>query len=345
MLINVANPVYDAVFKYLVEDLRIAKILISALLKKEVVEINLRRNEYASQVRDDISMMRIDFGAQVREADGTTRLVLIEVQKTWIETETLRFRQYLGTQYFNPENMVTADRVAEEMGPYALPMVTVYLLGHRVGHIEEPVLYVNHHPYDYNGNPVTKGMPDPFVESLVHDSIIVQIPLLRGQVNNRLEKILSVFDQTRKNKHDGHLLNIQEEDYDGDEEMNYILHRLTLAAASYEMRRKMMVEDEFLSVLESRDTAIMKRNKIIEDQQERLSQQQEQLSQQQEQLSQQQERLSQQQERLSQQQEQLEHQNQLIKTVVQTMAGKGLSAAEIARQTGICESAIRQLMP
>lgn len=40
-------------------------------------------------------MFRIDFGATVREADGSERLVLIELQKTWLETETLRFRQYL----------------------------------------------------------------------------------------------------------------------------------------------------------------------------------------------------------------------------------------------------------
>ena len=70
--------------------------------------------------------------------------------------------------------------------PYGIPMVAVYILGHRVGHINVPVLYVNHKPYDYEGNEVTEGLPDPFVDSLVHDSIIVQIPLLHGQINNRL---------------------------------------------------------------------------------------------------------------------------------------------------------------
>ena len=38
MILRVANPIYDSVFKYLVEDLRIAKILISAFLKKEVLD-------------------------------------------------------------------------------------------------------------------------------------------------------------------------------------------------------------------------------------------------------------------------------------------------------------------
>ena len=35
MMVNIANPIYNSVFKYLMEDERIAKTLISALLKKD----------------------------------------------------------------------------------------------------------------------------------------------------------------------------------------------------------------------------------------------------------------------------------------------------------------------
>ncbi len=38
MTIYVANPIYDSVFKYLMEDERIARTLLSALLKKEVFD-------------------------------------------------------------------------------------------------------------------------------------------------------------------------------------------------------------------------------------------------------------------------------------------------------------------
>lgn len=95
-MIYIANPIYDVVFKYLMEDERVVKILLSALLKKTVVEVEMRKHEYSNVQRDKISMFRIDFGAKVREEDGSIRLVLIELQKTWLETETLRFRQYLG---------------------------------------------------------------------------------------------------------------------------------------------------------------------------------------------------------------------------------------------------------
>lgn len=117
-MIHIANPIYDSVFKYLMEDERVARTILSALLKKEVVSVEMRRNEYANVGRRDISMFRIDFGAKVREADGRVHLVLIELQKTWLPTETLRFRQYLGAQYSNQENMLKEDLAPSR---YAIP--------------------------------------------------------------------------------------------------------------------------------------------------------------------------------------------------------------------------------
>ena len=266
MMVNIANPIYDSVFKYLMEDERIAKTLISALLKKEVVEVDMRRNEYTNGTRDNISMFRIDFGARIKEEDGSTELVLIELQKTWLETETLRFRQYLGAQYANPENIL---KDCENDG-YGIPMIAVYLLGHKVGDIEEPVLYVKHKALDYDGNHVTKGIPDPFVDSLTHDSIIVQIPRLRGHVNNRLDKVLSVFDQSLKEKGNHQVLSVDEDKFNGDLEMMHILHRLITAASDSKLRQDMNVEDEFFSAIENRDTALMQKDKTIAEQKEQI---------------------------------------------------------------------------
>ena len=266
MMVNIANPIYDSVFKYLMEDERIAKTLISALLKKEVVEVDMRRNEYTNGTRDNISMFRIDFGARIKEEDGSTKLVLIELQKTWLETETLRFRQYLGAQYANPENIL---KDCENDG-YGIPMIAVYLLGHKVGDIEEPVLYVKYKALDYDGNHVTKGIPDPFVDSLTHDSIIVQIPRLRGHVNNRLDKVLSVFDQSLKEKGNHQVLSVDEDKYNGDLEMMHILHRLITAASDSKLRQDMNVEDEFFSAIENRDTALMQKDKTIAEQKEQI---------------------------------------------------------------------------
>ena len=312
MMIQIANPIYDSVFKYLMEDERIAKTLLSALLKKEVMAVEMRRNEYTNGVRDNISVFRIDFGAHVKEPDGTIRLVLIELQKTWLETETLRFRQYLGAQYSNPENVPSENN----KDGYAIPMVAIYLLGHRVGDINVPVLYVKHKAYDYDGNVVTDGIPDPFVESLIHDSIIVQIPLLHGQVNNRLEKVLSVFDQSQKNGSDRHVLNVNDSSFDDDDDMQYLLRRLLMAAANAQLRQEMNVEDEYFKALEDRDTALMMKDKKLAEQAEQLEQNK----------------------------AELEQNKAQLRTMALLLSNSGMSVEEIAKSVGMSQDQVKLLL-
>ena len=311
MIVHIANPIYDSVFKYLMEDERIAKTILSALLKKDVVSIAARPHEYANETRDKISMFSIDFAATVREADGKEHLILVELQKTWLETETLRFRQYLGAQYSDKRNI---DRNSHE--GYAIPMVTIYLLGHRVGDIEEPVVYVNHDSYDYDGNMITKGIPDPFIESLVHNSIIVQIPLLHGQINNRLERVLSVFDQTKANADDPHILSLDENTYAGDDNMEYIVHRLTEAAADSDMRQNMNVEDEYYSAIKNRDTAIMNRDKKIKEQEKEILEKDKKLS----------------------------EKDSQIRSLALALKDKGMSLQQIASLTGIDSERLKAIL-
>ena len=298
-------------------------------------------------------MFRIDFSAKVRQDDGTLKLILIELQKTWLETETLRFRQYLGTQYANPDNILKDNN---PMG-YGIPMVTVYLLGHRVGDIEEPVLYVNHKAYDYDGKEVTKGVPDPFVDSLVHDSIIVQIPLLRGQINNRLEEILSVFDQTHKDKKNRQVINIDEDLYAGDEDMNRIIHRLLSAASDAKLRQDMNVEDEYFTAIENRDTAIMKRDQIIAEQDAQIAEQGAQIAEQDAQIAEQGAQIAEQGAQIAEQGAQIAEQGAqiaeqgaqiaeqgvMLKTTIQMLVSAGLSIEMIAVNMNITEDEVRKI--
>ena len=321
MIIHVANPIYDSVFKYIMEDERIAKTVLSALLKKQVVKVKVRPHEYSNTTRDKLSMFRIDFAATVRELaeDGSStkdRIVLIELQKTWLDTEVLRFRQYLGAQYSNKVNI----RDDSDKG-MAYPMVAVYLLGHRVGNITEPVVYVSHDVFDYNGNIIAHGSTEPFVESLTHDSIIVQIPLLHGHVNNRLEKVLSVFDQKRIDVADRQVLNIDETQYADDADMMYMLHRLTEAAADSEMRQDMNVEDEYYQAIEDRDTALMQRAKKIEEMNQIISERDAQISERDAQISERDAQIS-------------ERDAQLRKSV-RVMYQKGMSVDDIASMIGV----------
>ena len=248
-MMTIATPIYDTVFKYLMEDERIARTILSALLKEDIVKVEVRPHEYANGQKEGLSIFRIDFGATIRKPDGQEQLILIELQKTWLPTETLRFRQYLGVHYQNPKNIVT-----DSDDRHALPMVAIYLLGHTVGEIDEPVVYVRHQAFDYNDEPVTKGIPNRFIDSLNHDSILVQIPRLHGRINNRLDKVLSIFDQTRVSSESEHYLSLDESAFDtADSDMQPIIHRLMMAAASVELRQNMNVEDEYYSIIKEQE--------------------------------------------------------------------------------------------
>lgn len=274
MKYSVANPIYDSVFKFLMDDNRVAKTILSALLKKEVISVEMRRHEHPNITRDNISMFRIDFAAKVREDDGTEHLILIELQKTWIDTETLRFRRYLAAQYNAEENM---QGEGEGKG-YAIPMVAIYLLGHRIGDIDKAVVYVNRKAVDYDGAEIQNGEKDPFINSLTHDSIIVQIPLLHGKINNKLDRVLSVFDQSRRDSENQHVVCIDIDNYENDSELMHIVHRLSLATMSADVRQQMNDEDEFFSAIESRDTQVMQLNKLISERNAQLNETKSQLN-------------------------------------------------------------------
>ena len=333
MIYSVANPIYDCVFKFLMEDERIAKTVLAALLKKEVVSVEMRRHEHPNVTRDKISMFRIDFAAQVKEDDGTVRLILIELQKTWVDTETLRFRRYLAAQYNTEENMVKEG----ELKGYAVPMIAVYLLGHRVGDIDKAVVYVTHNAFDYDGKVVEGGMQDPFINSLIHDSIIVQIPLLHGKINNRLDRVLSVFDQSQRDAKNQQIVCLDEKEYAGDSDMMYILHRLGLAAMDADVRQEMNDEDEFYSVLEARDTQVMKLN-------EQLTEKRRQLNEKNAQLNEQRVQLSEKTVRLAEAEAQLKEQKKQVKAMVKAMISNGMTIQAVAKMMNKSEEEINNLL-
>ena len=126
------------------------------------------------------------------------------------------------------------------------------------------------------------------------------------------------------------MLKIDEDKYADDNDMMYVLHKLTAAAANSEMRQDMNVEDEFYKAIEDRDTAIMQRDKILKEQSEQISQQSEQISQQSEQISQQSEQISQQSEQL--------------KNMAKALSASGQSNEQISQMTGMSVAEIAHLL-
>ena len=245
---RIANPIYDVVFKYLLDDEKVARLLLSALLGKEVLEVRFRPTEGQHEAPKpdgtQLLVLRLDFAATVRLDDGGRKLVLIEIQKARNASDVQRFRRYLGSNYASPEN-VYLDPGGKEQ---ALPIVTIYFLGEGLECVDVPVLRINRHYLDVaTGDEVR--ITDPFVEALTHDAIVVQINRLKNRRRTELERLLEVFDQGLAARSDPHVLDILEENFP--EHHRDVLRRLMRAGAEQEVREKMDVEDDILTAFQA----------------------------------------------------------------------------------------------
>jgi hypothetical protein len=50
----------------------------------------------------------MDFKATIEQADGSQKVIVIEIQKAKLHTDIMRFRRYLGEQYADKENSIAA---------------------------------------------------------------------------------------------------------------------------------------------------------------------------------------------------------------------------------------------
>jgi len=259
----IANPLYDAVFKYLLEDVRIAKLIISTIIGEEISELHFRPQERTSHSsKFSIQLYRIDFAAKIKTKNGDHKNILIEIQKAKFSQDIMRFRKYLGEQYMKSDIVDGQEK--------ALPIITIYFLGFNLKHITSQAIKINRHYLDaITGEKL--DTTDDFIEQLTHNSYVIQIPRLKPSRQTRLETMLGVFDQT----------NIQEDHYllDFDTmptEFAIISDRLAKAAMDKALRDQLeleesvesLIEDKeraFLAQLESKDAEILSKDKALED--------------------------------------------------------------------------------
>ena len=159
-------------------------------------------------------------------------------------------------------------------------------------------------------------------------------------MNNRLEKVLSLFDQTLKSDDDNRVMYIDESIYRDDPEMMCPINRLVAAAADAQVRQNMNVEEEFFQAIEERDTLIMQREEALKQQKEQLAEQKNQLAEQGQQLAEQKDQLAEQGQQLAEQGQQLAEQGQQLAEKEEQLAEK---EQRLSEQHSIIASSARQM--
>ncbi len=242
----IANPLYDVVFKYLLEDMDIAKEFLSTILKEEILYVEPKPQETVTEVSadGDIRIIRFDFKVTIETPTGELKKTLIELQKLKQSFEIMRFRRYLGDNYAKEDDVISGDGTVIKM---PLPIVTIYILGFLLEKLKTAVVKINREYRDVLTDTVIPNIKEDFVELLTHDSYVIQARLLAPEAKTKLERVLQIFNPKFKTP-DRHKLN-----FTGNTEepiVQKMLNRLQRAIADEELRRNMDVEDEVYRVLE-----------------------------------------------------------------------------------------------
>jgi hypothetical protein len=200
----IANPLYDTVFKRLMENQRIAKFFLSTILEQPVEDVTVLPQEFtykfdptkvSEKSKNKVKkgsieyyfIFRLDFMATIRDVDGTPRKILIELQKSWDALDVVRFRQYLGEQYVRVDYIDGKETI--------LPITTIYILGNNIVGINCPCVKVGRIYIDMlNKKPI--NAESEFIENLTHDSYVIQAGRITDvRYATNLDKLLSIFEQ------------------------------------------------------------------------------------------------------------------------------------------------------
>jgi hypothetical protein len=270
--VEIANPIYDVVFKYLMEDNKVAKIFLSAVTGLDITSLDFLPQELVTDKKKtpkntfitalNLSIYRLDFSAKIREADSSEKVIIIEIQKSKFTHENIRFRKYLGKQYMNENFFQWITETTGRRYKSGLPILPIYILGEKVeGFDSMPVIHVDRCIRDRYTSEVIE-VRNHFIESLFHQGIIINVPALIQRRRDELETLLSIFDQNNRLENH-HIMNVKETDFP--ERFRPIIRRLQAAAQEKEVRDIMTVEDDFIAELNDYEHRIEEANQQKEE--------------------------------------------------------------------------------
>ncbi|MDR1380979.1 MAG: hypothetical protein LBJ47_05805 [Tannerella sp.] len=266
---HIANPIYDTVFKFMMEDNRVAKAFLSAVIQEKVVELDFAAQEYTvrkpaekdgkpEKPEVNYTVCRIDFSARIATPEGGSKTVVIELQKAKLMSDIMRFRRYLGMHYQNKGNTY-----GDENSHKARQIYCIFILGHDIGIPGCPVIRVDSAVWDVTTGQLLDAAGNEFIDSMHHRSWIVQTRQLKYSRRTDLERLLSVFDPGQS-----HILSINEDDYPKD--YRPIIRRLRKAVESEQIQIEMEYEDDYLEELQIREREIAQAKKVIGEQKNAL---------------------------------------------------------------------------
>ena len=323
---KIINPLYDKAFKYLMENERLAKKVISVILDEEIEELHLSQQEtVVPDEKHQLTLFRLDFKAIIRKPDGTKHKVLIELQKSKFETDIKRFRAYLGSSYMKPD--IEKIHGGKEIKA-SYPIITIYILGYLLEDIPYMAVTVNHQVIN-SVSKETVSVKSDFIDQLNHRSHILQVLRLPLERKSMLEKFLVFFNQAWCTEY-RYIIDLQ----DVPKEFEEIARHLQKPVMDEEFRRQLEGEEEIDEIFDQQEAKYLKQIETERKQKEEAKQREKE------------ERRLKEEERKQKEEErkQKEEALQTIVNMVKLLFSKGIPISEIAKAVGKTEEEVKKIM-
>ncbi|MCX8480788.1 MAG: hypothetical protein ORN58_02590, partial [Sediminibacterium sp.] len=243
--IIISNPIYDEVFRYLMDDLESAKIIISTLLNQTILNlkplandlVHLNNQKHTKDNNNSIELMRLDYSAEILNNDNTKELVTIELQKAKLKTDEIRFRKYIAENLKKTEQIITdvidpntkLPRVIEKTYRF----IPIFILNFEIEkEICDLIIQTERNIHGIFTGKQLQGQNE-FLDNLMYNLIVVQIPYINKIKESDLQndkhklalyKLFLLFNQSNPADIENHSLYINEDEIPV--EYARIVHRL-----------------------------------------------------------------------------------------------------------------------
>jgi hypothetical protein len=350
--VRIANPVYDVVFKYMMDDPTVATLFLSYLtglhidaiepLPQEMV-IGQKPGETASPAKSPLrlSTYRLDYGVWLREKNGGKgRIIIIEVQTTSAIGESMRYRKYLGYQYLDNRYYYEGFGVAGRVYKLGVPVFPIYILGtgdRMLGDV--PVVNVVPVLKDAYTGEVLQAKSD-FIDALFHEGIIVNVPALKGRRRDEREQMLSIFDQSYTEQNKRTMLVPMSEI---PERFHPLIRRLQTALKVEDVGDMILIDDDFFEDMKEVD----RRNREVDRRNREVQHKEQQVQRKEQQVQRKEQEVQHKEQEVQHKEQQVQHKEQEVQRkeeqAIRILLDAGIHPQVVAQKFGISEEDVRRI--
>jgi hypothetical protein len=283
--IIIPNPIYDVVFRYLMEDPESAMIVLSTLINEKITKLYLEPLTHTEKQppiaklqdpfsHDDLRLFHLDFTATVELPDGSEELIMIELQKATEPGDIFRFKRYISKNFQkkHEKEIINLEDTSVKKVTRPIRLIPIFILNFRIeNEINDLLIRTNRIKAGVFKNKNLEKHNE-FIDNLSYDIWVVQLPnlsnILESEYENdeykkKLFALLKLFDQKSKVKNNEHRLRLIRRFFPGF--LERVIRRLQSADANNpDLEEQLYAEDEILKVLIDNANRITSLNEQID---------------------------------------------------------------------------------